>query len=125
MTPISLQSVKQWLTATSKYPVDLRQHNPLHSILSAALGGTLDGPLRQYAVISDESLVSIPSHLSYAEASTLPCAALTAWNCLYGGGRRVGKGDMVLTQGTGGVSLFTVQFAIAAGAEVIATTPPW
>ncbi|KIY48798.1 NAD(P)-binding protein [Fistulina hepatica ATCC 64428] len=75
------------------------------------LGGTIDGTLRQY------------SNLTATEASTLSCAALTAWNALYGiESMQVKPGDVVLTQGTGGVSVFAVQFAKAAGATVIATT---
>jgi len=67
--------------------------------------------------------VEIPSNLSYREAATLPCAALTAWNALYGGCPRTLKpGDVVLTQGSGGVSIFAVQFAKLGGAQVIATT---
>lgn len=65
----------------------------------------------------------MPEGLNFVEASTLTCAGLTAWNALYGlVGRQVKPGDWVLTQGTGGVSLFGVQFAKAAGARVIATT---
>ena len=63
----------------------------------------------------------MPSNLSYEEAATLPCAGLTAWNCLYGP-RSLRAGDTVVTQGTGGVSMFALQFAVAAGAEVISTT---
>jgi NADPH:quinone reductase-like Zn-dependent oxidoreductase len=63
----------------------------------------------------------MPPSLSYLEASTLSCAALTAWNALYGL-KPLQPGDTVLTQGTGGVSIFAVQFAKAAGATVIATT---
>ena len=62
-----------------------------------------------------------PSNLSFNEASTLPCAALTAWNALYGL-KPLQPGQTVLTQGTGGVSIFALQFAKAAGARVIATT---
>jgi NADPH:quinone reductase-like Zn-dependent oxidoreductase len=85
------------------------------------LGGRSDGVLRRYAIFNEQNLVEIPAHLSYAEGSTLPCAALTAWNALFGL-ERVMPGDTVLTQGTGGVSLFAVQFAVLAGAQVIATT---
>jgi len=60
--------------------------------------------------------------LSYREAATLPCAALTAWNALYGGARILKPGETVLTQGTGGVSVFALQFAKLGGAQVIATT---
>lgn len=81
----------------------------------------IDGTLRKYGIFSEEGLVIMPSSLSYLEASTLPCAAVTAWNALFGLGS-LQPGQVVLTQGTGGVSLFAVQFAKAAGATVIATT---
>jgi NADPH:quinone reductase-like Zn-dependent oxidoreductase len=65
----------------------------------------------------------MPKNLNVEEASTLSCAALTAWNALYGlKSKALMPGDTVLTQGTGGVSMFAVQFAAAAGATVIATT---
>jgi NADPH:quinone reductase-like Zn-dependent oxidoreductase len=84
-------------------------------------GGDLDGVLREYAAFNEESLVRIPDHLSYEEAATLPCAAVTAWNALFESGK-VKAGETVLTQGTGGVSIFAVQFAKAAGATVISTS---
>ncbi|WP_395106584.1 NAD(P)-dependent alcohol dehydrogenase [Actinomadura sp. SCN-SB] len=64
----------------------------------------------------------IPDHLSYAEAATLPCAAVTAWNALTGDGRGVQPGQTVLATGSGGVSLFALQFAKLLGAKVIVTT---
>lgn len=92
-------------------------------ILQTSLGGSLDGTLRQYGVFEESGLVRMPSTLDFREASTLPCAAVTAWNALYGlNGRPLKAGDTVLTLGTGGVSLFAVQFAVVAGATVIATT---
>ncbi|OIW33618.1 putative quinone oxidoreductase [Coniochaeta ligniaria NRRL 30616] len=89
--------------------------------VARSLGAVTNGVLREYAVFNEEGLVHAPSNLSYREAATLPCAALTAWNALYGP-RPLRAGDTVLTQGTGGVSLFAVQLAAAAGAEVISTT---
>lgn len=87
------------------------------------LGGSLDGTLRKHGVFEDSGLVSMPQSLSAEEASTLSCAAVTAWNALHGlTGKGLKPGDVVLTQGTGGVSVFAVQFAVAAGATVIATT---
>jgi NADPH:quinone reductase-like Zn-dependent oxidoreductase len=71
--------------------------------------------------LSEEALVHVPSHLSFEEAATLPCAAVTAWAALTGHGR-VTAGDAVLTQGSGGVSVFALQFARLLGARVIATT---
>jgi NADPH:quinone reductase-like Zn-dependent oxidoreductase len=76
--------------------------------------------LTEFAVLSDDALVHIPEHLSFEEASTLPCAAVTAWNALTGG-RRLQAGDTVLTLGSGSVSLFAIQFARMFGARVIAT----
>ncbi|MEU4192622.1 NAD(P)-dependent alcohol dehydrogenase [Kribbella sp. NPDC026611] len=84
------------------------------------LGGSLDGLLTEYAVLDQEGLVSIPSHLSYEEAATLPCAAVTAWNALTDG-QGLLPGEHVLTLGTGGVSLFALQFAKLLGAHVIST----
>ncbi|KAK5219251.1 hypothetical protein LTR72_008433 [Exophiala xenobiotica] len=86
-----------------------------------ALGSVVDGVFRQYGVFPAHGLVSIPPSLSWREGSTLSCAALTAWTCLHGD-RPVKPGDTVLIQGAGGVSLFGLQFAIAAGAHVIATS---
>ncbi|KAJ4301678.1 hypothetical protein N0V90_003771 [Kalmusia sp. IMI 367209] len=94
------------------------------SNLPSGLGGAIDGTLREYGAFDEQGLVHIPSNLNFFEASTLSCAALTAWNALYGleGSRALKPGQTVLTQGTGGVSIFAVQFAKAAGARVIATT---
>jgi len=89
--------------------------------VTTGLGGVIDGTLRQYGTFNEHGLVDMPPSLSYAEGATLPCAALTAWNALYGL-KPLLPGDVVLTQGTGGVSIFAVQFAKAAGATVIATT---
>lgn len=89
----------------------------------SGLGGALDGTLRTYGAFNEQGLVRTPDKLSATEASTLPCAGVTAWNALYGlADNRVTAGQWVLTQGTGGVSIFALQFAKAAGARVIATT---
>ncbi|EEH05311.1 alcohol dehydrogenase [Histoplasma capsulatum G186AR] len=98
------------------------QSNPItRDSMSSGLGGTLDGTLRKYAVLPETGLVMAPSNLSPIAASTLSCAPLTAWNALYGL-TPLKPGDVVLTQGTGGVSLAAIQFAVAAGAMVVATT---
>ncbi|KAI0862206.1 hypothetical protein F4860DRAFT_132737 [Xylaria cubensis] len=98
------------------------QYGPM-SIEAAGtgVGGVVDGTLRQYGVFSENGIVRAPKNLSYVEAATLSCAALTSWNALYGL-KALKPGDTVLVQGTGGVSLFALQFAKAAGATVIATT---
>ena len=87
----------------------------------SALGGGIDGILAEYAVLEAEGVVPIPEHLSYEEASTFPCAALTAWHAVITEGNTK-PGDVVLVQGTGGVSIFALQFARMAGARVIATS---
>lgn len=88
---------------------------------ATALGGELDGMLTQYVTLSEDGLVHIPAHLSYEEAATLPCAGVTAWNGLFTRGR-LQAGDYVLLQGTGGVSILGLQFAVAAGARPIITS---
>ncbi|KAK6208638.1 zinc-binding dehydrogenase [Colletotrichum tabaci] len=100
------------------------QANPITPLaLNSGLGGAVDGTLRQYAVLPEHGLVRSPRTLTSVEAATLPCAPLTAWNALYGlQSKALRPGDVVLTQGTGGVSLAAIQFAVAAGATVIATT---
>lgn len=86
-----------------------------------ALGGSVPGVLTEYRLFPAEALVATPAHLSDEEAATLPCAALTAWNALFEG-RQVVPGETVLVLGTGGVSMFALQLAKAAGAVVIATS---
>jgi NADPH:quinone reductase-like Zn-dependent oxidoreductase len=87
----------------------------------SALGGAIDGVLAEYVVFDAQGLVAIPPHLSFEQAATLPCAAVTAWNALYGL-HPLQPGQTVLILGTGGVSIFALQFAHAAGARVIATS---
>ncbi len=86
-----------------------------------ALGGDLDGCLREFGAFDENGLVRIPDHLSFEEAATLPCAAVTAYNALYHSGS-LKPGDTVLLQGTGGVSIFALQFAGILGARTIITS---
>ncbi len=86
-----------------------------------ALGAGRDGVLAEYVALHEDGVVPIPEHLSYAEAATLPCAALTAWNALVVEGK-IKAGDTILTLGTGGVSIFALQFALLNGARVIITS---
>jgi NADPH:quinone reductase-like Zn-dependent oxidoreductase len=79
------------------------------------------GMLSEQLVLGEQELVHAPPHLSDVEAATLPCAALTAWSALVTYGR-VKAGDVVLTLGSGGVSVFALQIACALGARVVATT---
>ena len=83
-----------------------------------ALGGDVDGMLAEYVVLHQSGVVSVPEHLSFVEAATLPCAGVTAWNAVVNASQ-VKPGDVVLIQGTGGVSIFALQFAKMAGAVVI------
>jgi NADPH:quinone reductase-like Zn-dependent oxidoreductase len=86
-----------------------------------ALGGDLDGMLAEQVVLSADGVLKFPEHLSFEEAATLPCAALTAWNALITQGD-LSPGQTVLLQGTGGVSIFALQFAKLAGARAIITS---
>jgi len=94
---------------------------PTERRLAANLGGSIDGVACEYRVFAEDAIVRGPKHLNFVRSATLPCAALTAWAAVIGQGG-VGPGASVLTQGTGGVSLFALQFARAAGAQVIATS---
>ncbi len=94
---------------------------PFHeNVWAGMLGGYHEGVLQQLMLLPEMGVVKAAPHLSAAAAATLPCAALTAWNAIVGG--RVKPGDTVLTQGTGGVSLFALQFAKMCGARVIVTS---
>ncbi|KQN90139.1 NADPH:quinone oxidoreductase [Sphingomonas sp. Leaf231] len=83
--------------------------------------GLLDGMLAQMVAMDQDGLVAIPEHLDFVEGSTLPVAGVTSWNALFGL-RPLMPGETVLTLGTGGVSTFAIQFARAAGAQVISTS---
>lgn len=85
------------------------------------LGGPRDGVMQEYMVLRQEGVVRAPRHMTALEAATLPCAAVTAWNALVAQGG-VRAGDVVLVQGTGGVSLFALLFAKMHGARVLATS---
>jgi NADPH:quinone reductase-like Zn-dependent oxidoreductase len=97
------------------------QSGPFEADLVDQLGCTINGMLSEYALLDEDWLVKIPEHLCWEEAATLPCAALTAWSSLTGPSP-VFPGETVLTIGTGGVSLFAIQFAKLLGANVIALT---
>jgi len=90
--------------------------------MASALGGEQDGVLAQQRVFDQHSVVAIPDYLTDEQAATLPCAALTAWHALFERGRKLGQGDTLLIQGTGGVALFALRFAKAIGADVIVTS---
>jgi len=86
-----------------------------------ALGGSLDGMLAEEVVLPERAWVKIPSRYSFEQASTLPCAGVTAWNALFEAAT-VKPGETVLVQGGGGVSTFALQLARSAGARVVATS---
>ncbi len=86
----------------------------------SALGAGTQGMLAEYVVLHEDGMVHIPEHLSYEEAATLPCAAVTAWHAVVESGLK--PGESVLALGTGGVSVFALQFSILAGARVIITS---
>lgn len=90
-------------------------------IQAGSLGGLVDGMLAERVVLPATGVVKLPGHLTFEEAATLPCAGVTAWYALFVGGR-VAPGDVVLLLGTGGVSIFALQFAKLAGARVVITS---
>jgi NADPH:quinone reductase-like Zn-dependent oxidoreductase len=89
---------------------------------ASSLGGAIHGVLAAYRVFDQQGLVTLPDRLSFEDGATLPCAAVTAWNALFHGPKPLMVGDSVLVLGTGGVSIFALQFAHAAGARVIVTS---
>ncbi|KAE8222629.1 hypothetical protein CF319_g4209 [Tilletia indica] len=96
---------------------------PTAEEFGTGFGNAIDGFLTQYAVVPETAVVRIPEYLSFEEAATLSCAAVTAWNGLYGiESESLKPGQTVLVQGTGGVSIFALQIALAAGANVISTS---
>jgi NADPH:quinone reductase-like Zn-dependent oxidoreductase len=88
---------------------------------SDQFGCTRDGMLAPFVVAEEQAVVKVPAHLSFPEAATLPCTAVTAWSSL-AGPKPIRPGETVLTIGTGGVALFALQFAKLFGARVIALT---
>ncbi|KAH7882062.1 hypothetical protein F5I97DRAFT_1817745 [Phlebopus sp. FC_14] len=118
------EDVKGWNIGDRVCPnfaIDHIHGDVTEEIKMTGLGGHIDGVLREYINVPVHSLVRIPDYLSYEEAATLPCAALTAYNALLGPTPLKG-GDHVLVLGTGGVSTFGAQIALASGATVIATS---
>ncbi|KAK7039870.1 hypothetical protein R3P38DRAFT_3181698 [Favolaschia claudopus] len=113
------QGVKQWKIGdrvSANLFLDKTDEELTPAIAASALGGPVHGVLTEFGAFPAHSLVAIPEHLSYEEASTLPCAALTAYASL----SSIKAGDTILVIGTGGVSIFALQFAIVSGASVIA-----
>lgn len=106
---------------TSLYFRNWTDGPPSEEKLAATHGGSIDGVLADYLTLDDTAVAPMPEGLSFEEASTLPTAGLTAWMAV-NGHRALEPGDVVLVQGTGGVSTFALQFAVTLGARVIATS---
>ena len=106
---VAANFMRDWITGPISEPA-----------LLSSLGGGVQGMLAEQVCLPANAIVQIPNHLTYEEASTLPCAALTAWNALTSAQTKAG--DTVLVLGTGGVSIFALQLAKAMGARVILTT---
>ncbi len=116
-----VQSLKEGDRVASVFFQTWVEGGPSAANRSQPLGGVLDGMLQEYALLSEMGVVPIPDSMTLAEASTLPCAGLTAWRALIEE-CHVKAGDTVLCEGTGGVSIFALQFAKMSGAEVIITS---
>lgn len=119
------EGVTQWKIGDRVTPTVIQgwiDDGPTAEKSKTAIGaGAFDGVLREFGAFDQNGLVRIPDHLSFGEAATLPCAAVTAWNALVVSGK-IKAGDTVLTLGTGGVSIFALQIAKQFGARVIATS---
>ena len=94
---------------------------PTRATIGKNLGGPLDGALQELLLLPETGVAPMPSHLSFEEAATLPCAGVTAWNALVSQGE-LDQGDTILTIGTGGVSIFAIQIAKLLGMRVVATS---
>ena len=115
--------VTKWKTGDRVMPNFMRDFlagEPDEAALASGLGGGIDGVLAETVVMPASSLVATPEHLSDEQAATLPCAALTAFNAI--DSANTAAGDTVLLLGTGGVSIFALQFAKARGATAIITS---
>ncbi len=120
------EAVTRWKVGDRVTPIFAQrwydgETNVTKSRSALGAGPQWNGVLRESATFDEESVIAVPDHLSFEEAATLPCAAVTAWDALVVSGR-LKAGDTVLTLGTGGVSVFAVQIAKAFGARVIATS---
>ena len=102
---------QSWITGTPDF----------RSLRKSTLGGPADGTFTEYRIFPETGLVGTPQELSDEEAATLPCAALTAWSALFVE-TKIKPGDIIVVQGTGGVSIAALQFAKMAGATVIVTS---
>jgi NADPH:quinone reductase-like Zn-dependent oxidoreductase len=116
-----VRELRAGMRVTSTYFLDYRDGAPSAAKHAAALGASVDGVLADYIVLPDTAVIAAPGGLSYEEAATLPTAGLTGWMAAVGQ-QPLHPGAIVLVQGTGGVSLFAMQFAAASGARIIETS---
>jgi NADPH:quinone reductase-like Zn-dependent oxidoreductase len=117
----SVKNVRKGDRVTSTYFKNWIDGPYQENYLEDVYGWTIEGVAAEYVAFDARGVVPIAKNMSYEEASTLPTAALTAWNAVVGRANTQ-QGDVVLVQGTGGVSTFALQFAVAAGARVIVTS---
>jgi NADPH:quinone reductase-like Zn-dependent oxidoreductase len=117
----NVRSVKVGDKVASVFKPHWIEGTPTYEANNATLGSPLPGVWAEYVVLPETGVVVYPTYLTPAQASTLPIAAVTAWVALFGHGK-LKKEDTVLIQGSGGVSLFALQLAVAHGARVIATS---
>ncbi len=115
----AVRDVKPGDRVTSVFASGWLSGEPTRQKLATTLGGPVDGMLTELRALAEDAVLPMPAHLSFEEASTLPCAAVTAWRALVTEGR-VKAGDTILVQGTGGVAIFGLQIARLMGASVIA-----
>ncbi|KAJ7064512.1 NAD(P)-binding protein [Mycena amicta] len=119
------EDVKGWKIGdrvSANFFLDRLNDEYSQDIMYSSMGAPTSGVLREYRTFPAHALVEIPAHLSYEEVSAFPCAGVTAYNALFGGTKSLKAGDTVLIQGTGGVSIFALQFAVASGATTIVTS---
>lgn len=117
----AVEGIRPGQRVTSLYFKNWTDGPPSNEMLAGAHGVNVDGVLGEYIVLDDTAVAPAPDGLSYEEAATLPTAGVTAWMAS-AGQRELRRGDVVLVQGTGGVSVFALQFAAASGARVIVTS---
>ena len=116
-----VKSFKVGQRVVSQFFVDYVDAPLTDDKLANSHGWTTDGVWGDYVVLNETGIASIPDYMTYEEAATLPSSAITAWSATVGRGF-IKNGDVVLVEGTGGVAIFAMQFALAQGAEVIITS---
>ncbi len=116
-----IKNIKEGDIVTPLFAQGWYDGKPFRSMLRQTLGGPIDGTLQKYMIVKENDVVIQPEHLNFEEGATLPCAGLTAWSAIVEHGH-VKPGELLLTLGTGGVSIFALQFAKMLGLRVIITS---